>query len=152
MDTRSWKRGLAKAFPRLSGESFEIVAQPSIQYNCIAYAAGDTDKWWDHTEDNYWPVSATRSDRIESLKEVFGRLGFEQCQDGRIENGFQKVSLYERQGAWTHAALQMPDGSWRSKMGRGPVIEHLSPESLSGGEYGEATVYMRRSAKETGLA
>lgn len=151
MDTSSWTRLFAKAFPKLSGETFEIVAPPSPQYNCIAYAAGVTDDWWSHVENRYWPASATRSDRIESLKEVFASLGFEQCQDSSLESDFEKVALYENRGIWKHAALQTPSGRWRSKMGAGPVIEHLSPESLSGGKYGEATVFMRRSVNETQL-
>jgi len=140
---------LAKAFPNLSEEEFQTVGEPSIQYNCIAYAAGDTSKWWDSIGRRYWPVYATRSDSIESLIEVFAGLGFQQCQDSSVEVGYEKVALYEDQGEWTHAAAQIPTGRWRSKMGEGPVIEHRSPESLSGGIYGEATVYMRRAVSVT---
>ena len=150
MDIFEWEQLLVEAFPRLSGEKFEIVAQPSNQYNCIAYAAGDVSVWWGIVEeDNYWPDYATRSNRIESLIEVFGGLGFQQCQYSSLESGYEKVALYEEQGEWKHAALQTPSGYWRSKMGHGPVIEHLSPESLSDGMYGNPTIYMRRSASET---
>ena len=48
-----------------------------------------------------------------------------------------------------HDSKQMPNGRWRSKMGKGPLIEHLTPESLSSGIYGEPAVIMRRSAKTT---
>ena len=145
MDTPRWVRLLVELFPRLSDEGFEVVDEPSDRYNCIAYAAGDTSEWWDHDEDNYWPASATRSDCIESLKEVFAVLGFEQCEDSRVEIGYQKVALYEEHGEWQHAAIQTTTGRWRSKMGKGPVMEHLSPESLSGGMYGSPTIYMRRT-------
>ena len=70
---------------------------------------------------------------------------FEQCQDSNLESGYEKVGLYEEPGMWKYAALQTPTGCWRSKMGQGPVIEHLSPESLSGGMYSNPTVYMRRA-------
>lgn len=70
---------------------------------------------------------------------------FVQCQDSSLEKEYEKVALYEKQDEWMHAALQTPNGRWRSKMGQGPVIEHLSPESLSGGMYGNPTVYMRRA-------
>ena len=144
MDTSSWAQLLARAFPRLSIESFEIIDGPSDRYNCIAYAAGDTSEWWDHNEDHYWPTSATRSDSIESLKDMFFGLGFEQCLDSTLEDGYEKVALYEEHGMWTHAALQTSTGRWRSKMGQGPVIEHPGPESLSGGIYGNPTMYMRK--------
>ena len=149
MDTLSWEKLLTGAFPKLSSEGFEIIEQASERYNCIAYAVGDTGSWWDDNEKHYWPAHATRSNSIESLKEMFAGLGFEQCHDSRIEDGYQKVALYEEQSVWKHAAVQMPNGRWRSKMGQGPVIEHLSPESLSGGPYGNATIYIRRAVRAT---
>ena len=149
MDTSSWAKSLAEAFPRLSKEGYEIVGESSNRYNCIAYAAGDADKWWDFRGGRYWPDYATRSDSIKSLIEVFAGLGFQQCQDSSLENGYEKVALYEEQGMWKHAALQTPAGRWRSKMGQGPVIEHISLESLSHGMYGNPTIYMRRPASET---
>ena len=128
-----WMTWLNVSFPNLRNEGFTVVDPPSDRYNCIAYAAGDTRQWWDYTPGRYWPPHATRSESIASLREVFAGLGYEQCDDSRIEDGYQKVALYELQGAWTHAAAQMPNGAWRSKMGEGPVIEHRSPESLDGG-------------------
>ena len=86
------------------------------------------------------------NNKIESLKEVFAGLKYEQCDDGSFEEGYEKVALYENNGRFEHAALQTPSGRWRSKMGRGPLIEHLSPESLSDRIYGRPTIYMRRSA------
>ena len=65
--------------------------------------------------------------------EVFAGLGFERCRDSRTESGFGTVALYEQQGAWTHAAVQMPHGTWLSNIGQGPVIEHDNPESLTDG-------------------
>ena len=149
MDTPRWAQLLVTAFPQLSLEGFEIVDQPSDKYNCIAYAAGDTGKWWDHNEPHYWPDHAARSGSIASLKDVFAGLGFEQCCDGRAEDGYLKVALYEQNGEWEHAAAETRNGKWRSKMGKGPVIEHRNPDSLSGGPYGQATIIMRRAAAAT---
>lgn len=70
---------------------------------------------------------------------------FVQCQDSSLESGYEKFALYEESGVWTHAAVQTRTGRWRSKMGQGPVIEHLSPESLSNGMYGNPTICMRRA-------
>ena len=75
---------------------------------------------------------------------------YEPCESSHVEDGHQKVALYEVQGQAKHAALQMPNGRWRSKMGRGPLIEHRSPESLSDGIYGEPTVFMRRHRSTIG--
>ena len=144
MDTPRWAQLLITAFPKLSDEDFEIVEPASERYNCIAYAAGDTTRrWWPNGID-YWPSWATRDNRMESLMEAFVGLGYEQCANSNIEDGYQRVALYGFQGRFEHAAVQMPNGRWRSKMGRGPVIEHPSPESLSGGPYGNVASYMRR--------
>ena len=147
MDISEWTQSLAEAFPGLSGESFGIVAPTSNRYNCIAYAAGDVSRWWDIVDEVcYWPDYASQSDSMESLIEVFSGLGYRECPDSSLASGFEKVALFEEHGAWTHAAFQTPTGRWRSKMGQGPLIEHFSPESLSGGMYGSPTVIMRRPA------
>ena len=145
MATPRWMTWLNVSFPNLRNEEFTVVDPPSDLYNCIAYAAGNTSQWWDHTARQYWPPYATRSKRIESLQEVFAGLGFEECDDGSFGPGYQKIALYEDQGTWEHAAIQISNGAWHSKMGEGPVIEHRSPESLSDGPYGNPTVYMRRA-------
>ena len=145
MDTSRWARTLIAAFPNLSGEDFEVVDQPSDSYNCIAYAANDISQRWDPNTGNYWPPWAPGNNLVNSLKQVFEGLGYEECEDSHLEDGYLKVALYEEQGETKHAAVQMPNGHWRSKLGYGPVIEHRSPESLSGGMYGEATVFMRRT-------
>ena len=140
----SWTDVLIGAFPNLASEGFEIVDEPSPRYNCIAYAAGDTSRWWWPDRINYWPPWATLTTEMESLQEVFAGKGYEQCEDSATETGYQKVALYEAHSKMQHAAVQMPDGRWRSKMGQGPLIEHRTPEALSGGIYGEPTVFMRR--------
>lgn len=145
MALRSWTNLLTREFPNLASEEFEIIDQPSEWYNCIAYAAGDTGRWWWPDGINYWPLWANQTNSIESLKEVFAGRGYEQCDDSAAEAGYQKIALYEAQAEMTHVALQMPNGRWRSKLGRGPVIEHHSPESLSGVNYGNPTAFMRRA-------
>ena len=149
MDLHRWEKLLREEFPNLDSEGFEIVEPPSRLYNCIAYAADDVANWWEPTRGRYWPLHATFSKSIESLREVFVGLGFEQCEDSDAEDGYRKMALYEAQGIGNHAAVQMSSGRWRSKMGQGPVIEHLNPESLYGGMYGEVTTFMRRAVNVT---
>ena len=90
MDTPSW----VQLFPRLSGEGFKIVEQESDRYNCIAYAAGDTTNWWWPNGIDYWPPWATVDNKIESLKEMFAGLEYEQCDNSSFEDGYEKVALY----------------------------------------------------------
>ena len=89
----SWTDVLIGAFSSLASEGFDIVDEPSPWYNCIAYAAGDTSKWWWPDGINYWPPWATLTTKIESLQEVFAGKGYEQCEDSGTEAGNQKVAL-----------------------------------------------------------
>lgn len=135
-------------FPRLASEGYQLTSEPSLEYNCIAYAAGYTDRWWtyaDGPEDEYyWPELASRTPFIQSLIEVFVGLGYEPCENSHREAGYAKVALYvDEQGEWTHAAVQLPDGSWSSKLGPDEDIRHQTPESLVGASYGTVHCIMR---------
>ena len=133
--------------PHLASEGYEITSSPTDEYNCIAYAAGETDRWWSHVEDAdyYWPEHASSTSSIASLIEVFAGLGYEQCEDANEETGFRKIALYaNRRGDWTHAAVQLPGGEWSSKLGPDEDISHRAPESLDRSAYGEVHCFMRR--------
>ena len=34
------------SFPRLTPENHCLASPPTLDYNCIAWAAGDTENWW----------------------------------------------------------------------------------------------------------
>ena len=74
-------------------------------------------------------------------------MGFEECPDGALESGYEKIAIYVSEiGEPTHIARQLGNGSWTSKLGELEDIEHGSPESLEGPEpcYGSVASYMRR--------
>ena len=129
-------------FPRLAKEGYTVTSDPDCVYNCIAYAAGDRFTWWSHAYGFYWP-NASRTPRINSLVEVFEGLGFERCADASYERGFTKVALYEKNGNWRHAAVQLEDGTWSSKLGPEEDINHQTPESVTGDSYGDVHCIMR---------
>jgi hypothetical protein len=60
-----------------------------------------------------------------------------------LEDGFEKIALYEKLGVVKHAAKQMPNGSWRSKLGPQQVIEH-ELRGLEDELYGNVTAFFRR--------
>jgi hypothetical protein len=66
------------------------------------------------------------------------------CDDDRLETGFDKVALYGNTFLYTHAARQLSDGKWTSKLGKAEDIEHDTPEVVAGGIYGEVVEIMRR--------
>lgn len=138
-----------KSFPRLRQTRFLITSPETPFYNCIAWAAGDSDRWWwPSPKGGYWPPGVPRTETIDSFIAAFATRGFEQCADGDFEPGFEKVAIYaDAEGKPTHAAKQTGKrgASWSSKLGRLEDVQH-SLFGLEGGIYGTATVFMRRPA------
>lgn len=128
-------------FPRLTPDNHRVTSPPTTDYNCIAWAAGDTDRWWEPGV--HWPVAATGYGP-DALEAALVALGFEPCPDGNPEPGWEKVALYAAGAFGTHAARQLSGGTWTSKLGRQEDIEHDTAEALAGGVYGEVFRYLKR--------
>lgn len=94
----------------------------------------------------YWPPGAIEGDGLDALVSAFEAIGYEMCTCGESQvEGFEKVVLYvDSDGDWTHAAKQLEDGEWSSKLGDEEDIQHRSPHGLASKAYGSAVCYMRR--------
>lgn len=141
-----------RQLPRLASEGYSVTSEPDDCYNCIAYAAGENHRWWTYItgEGYYWPEHASRTPAIASLVEVFAGLGYEICPDVGAEDGYEKVALYRIGDRWSHAARQLPNGMWSSKLGPDEDISHATPESLAGASYGTVHCIMRRRKPSDG--
>jgi hypothetical protein len=131
-------------FPNLVIDGYRITSCPTRNYNCIAWAAGVSDDWWDPADGYTWPDGAPREYTKEALIEMYRVIGFEICVGGHLEAGFDKVALYADGDDWTHAARQLDNGKWTSKLGGNVDIEHNSPEGVSATIYGQVLCYMKR--------
>lgn len=130
-------------FPRLTEDNHEQASASDVRYNCIAWAVRDTDHWWQPGA--YWPVEVSRDEHgIGALEAAFKELGFVECPDGKLEPGLDKVALYGSAFMYTHAARQLPDGRWTSKLGKAEDITHDTPDDVAGGLYGEVVEFMMR--------
>jgi hypothetical protein len=136
---------LVHFLPGLQGKSFAITSPVTPLYNCIAWAADDSTHWWWPDFLSYWPSGVPREETLEAFALAFESIGYEQCGDGTIEIGFDKVVLFADAGLNpTHAAKQLPSGEWwTSKCGPDEDIVHTI-ESISGAFYGRAVRYLRR--------
>lgn len=135
---------LEKDFPQLAFVAYAKTSEADPGYNCVAWAAGDTSRNWTDLVEDYWPPGAIRDPEIAALVSVFGLLGYHHCADGTLETGYEKVALYADGDEWQHAARQLPDGQWTSKLGKGEDIRHPSPADVAGKQYGQVVCYMRR--------
>lgn len=139
------KKALESHFPNLSAESYSIESPPTPNYNCIAYAAGIDYQWWwpTHAPDG-WPLGAPRTVELLSFIEAFKSLGYEECHDGSHEAEFEKVAFYvSNENIPTHAARQLPSGTWTSKLGPQVDIFH-SLSGLEGKQYGTVAAFLKR--------
>ena len=126
---------------------FNITSPPTPRYNCIAWAAGDSTRWWWPSGGYYWPGlphgqqrPATRAEFVST----FGTLGFVPTANRTLVANTTKIALYEMNGFITHAARQLSSGNWTSKCGRLADIEH-SLEQLEGPRYGSVVQILERS-------
>ncbi len=136
-------------FPSLTSDNHHVASQATDEYNCLAWAAEDTTRWWSPEPDYYWPPNISRdSSDIRCFIEAYVTLGYDVCDDGSVEPDFQKIALYlHPDGTPTHAARQLTSGKWTSKLGQLEDVEHDSEHDVEGDCqrcYGVVHTYMRR--------
>ena len=104
----------------------------------------DNRAWWPHP-DGFWPAGIPVQVTIAAFVSAFATLGYVTCADGVLETAFEKVALYaDFGGTPTHAARQLPDGTWTSKLGEDIDITHRTPGLLNGPLYGTVVQFLRR--------
>ena len=136
---------LEAIFPGLRGSTYQVTSPATEVYNCIAWAAGDVGRWWwpDLLKKRYWPAGATRLETIAAFQEAFESLGFVVCPGEELEPGFEKIALFADEQGPQHAARQLSNSRWTSKLGELEDIEHALHD-LAGVEYGQVVLVMRR--------
>ncbi len=135
------------AFPSL-GNNFEVLAAETPRYNCIAWSCGITKSW-------VWPGA-----NVADFDRLYAQHGYRRINtlDYRKQAGVQKVVLYghvkQNNGRQiiqcTHASRQLKDGTWSSKLGKLPLIRHLTPDSIDGfgsSQYGQPVAVYVRAAR-----
>ena len=138
---------LETLFPNLKAGGYAITSDRNAEYNCIAWAAGDTQKWWEpFGERYYWPSDALNEYSLAAYSQAFAVYGYALCDDAAPEAGFEKIAIYvDAQGIPAHAARQLPSGKWASKLGKLEDIEHDTLTALEGDAYGTVALIMKRT-------
>jgi hypothetical protein len=141
-----------KLFPRLEDAGYNVTSRKAKKYNCVAWAAKrDEDQWWEPLKEPgcYWPKEVPFDHAFENYIKLFESLGYSQCNNASLENGFEKVAIFKDIYGWfMHVAHQLEDGQWTSKLGPDEDIKHNSAEALEGDRpltaYGKVEVWMKR--------
>lgn len=143
-------KDLESVFPHLIGSSYAITSPSTAEYNCIAWAAGDSERWWWPVAGSfaYWPPNIPLQESLDAFIKAFGSIGFTPCGNADIEQGYEKIALYvDSNGKPTHAARQLPNGRWTSKLGKIEDIEH-ELDGLTGTVYGGVAQVLKRPINE----
>ena len=146
----SWQ---TEELPNLNSENYRITNPSTPRYNCIAWAIGSDTQWRWPIRPYYWPPGVPEEETLSAFLAAFATRGYEECKDGSLEAGYERVALFANRTASgdfspTHVARQLPDGRWTSKLGPCEDIEHVKVEDVNGPAYGTVVRFMRRARAE----
>ncbi len=128
--------------PNLAGSGYEVTAETTGEFNCIAWDLGITAQRWDcDSPASYWSPSLPRNQEVRTIMRLFADEGFRLCENDLLEPGFDKIAIYAFAG-------QLENGFWTSKIGNRETITHLRLADLSGGAYGSVHCIMRRPSAD----
>ena len=140
---------IEEIFPGLQSTGYDITSPATKEYNCIAWSAGDSETWWWPNKDCFWPSKVPTEENIAEFIKVYEALGYSICDSDSYEEGVEKIAIYvDSEGIPTHAARQLSNGRWASKLGKSEDIEHNTLEGLEGQQYGKVAVTMKRPRKK----
>lgn len=147
MTFEQWLSVLRPHMPNVSAVNCRPTSPVDDGYNCIAWAADSTDRWWwpDPQEQSYWPPDVPRVVSLDCFIQAYGLLGYTQRTGTDLEGDKQKIAIFtDPQGRPTHASRQCPDGWWTSKLGREIDVEH-ELLAVEGPTYGVVAVVLART-------
>jgi hypothetical protein len=136
---------LRTPFPNLHATGFRVTSPASTRYNCIAWAARDRTRfWWPAAPPYWWPPDVPLEETIAAFVLLYAGLGYSPCDDGSLEPDYEKIALHAIDAVVKHAARQLPDGRWTSKLGPYIDIEHTTPAGVEGPVYGKVVRFLKR--------
>jgi hypothetical protein len=142
------KSELEAAFPGLRSSPYELTSPADEAYNCLAWAAQVTNLRWWPSPDGYWPRSAPREPTVEGACAAYATQGYTTTTTERLEKGWEKVAVFVgADGRLTHAARQLDDGTWTSKLGESVDLSHAL-RALEGETYGRVALVLGRPSRK----
>lgn len=135
--------------PNLRKKNHDVTSDIDPRYNCIAYAAGITNrKYWPvWAPDCYWPPNVpmvVHVDAFVRLYETFGYALIGGPPQSNYRSDVERIAIFATaDGKPTHAARELGPNKWASKLGNSFDIEHQQ-SAVTGGLYGEVILYMGR--------
>lgn len=135
-----------ESFPNLNLTNHRITSEATPSYNCIAWASEETHRWWwpDPYDQYYWPSNLPREQTLLVFIRAYEGLGYTPCSNFGFEKDYRKVAIFaDQDGKPTHAARQLANGKWTSKLGQDVDIEH-ELNGVEGPVYGTAVRVLKK--------
>lgn len=141
---------MRRTIPNITSAAVEVTSPVDGTYNCVAWSACVTNApWWPSAFEpgpRYWPPGVPEEVTLQAFEAAFETLGFKRCGNEELEEGVEKIAVFEATPMFgpAHTSRQLPDGRWASKMGPAWDIVHDTNRQLEGGEYGDVRLVMAR--------
>ncbi|HLK63307.1 MAG TPA: hypothetical protein VKU19_07700 [Bryobacteraceae bacterium] len=137
---------IERDFPALGQGDYQINSAQDFNYNCLAFALGDSSQWWEPPRGfgGYWPDGFSQDLSITTVISILGLHGFKfELPSSQVPVG-EAIAIYAIGDEWTHFA-KFSNGQWASKLGDGHDIVHHALDSLEGSLYGKVVKILTRS-------
>jgi hypothetical protein len=138
-----------EAFAPAIGGHYRKTSDPTIDYNCLAWAVENNQKWFDPQRfciGYYWPKDIPRIWNMANVLMLLASYGYvENAENESFEAGYVKVAIYaDSEGVPTHFARQVGPEKWTSKAGELIDFEHDNLECLICADYGRVDRILKK--------
>jgi len=114
-----------------------IIANP-YAYNCIGWSLCSIFNGWFQPPSNL--LQAAPKLQLKWFDQFYAAKNWKISKNCKPEKGVRKIALYcNAKGYPSHAAKQIEDDWWESKLGQGHRVVHPGTGSLEGEQYGKVT-------------
>jgi hypothetical protein len=133
--------------PNLTDANHVVRSERTTDYNCFAWALGSEDDWLEPggRRGTSWPKDVDDSGSVESYVALFAQAGYERWEGVTLEDGYEKVAIYGDESEGLHAARQLVNGWWASKLGGLQDIHHETLAALEDVQYGTVRAVLRKA-------
>jgi hypothetical protein len=133
-------------FPRLIGKEFDL-SDESFNYNCLAYALGDHNQWWEppRAPGQYWPPGFSEDVTIQTVEKIIRVHGYtKEVELGSMPEA-DAIAIYGIGEEWAHFA-KFSGGKWEAKLGCGHDVQGVNLSDMEVPIYGKVVKILSRPA------
>jgi len=133
------------SFPLLSSVNYEVTSDRHFNYNCLAFARGDRNNWWERPGrfGFYRPAGFAADVTVKTAVKIIRIHGFTMDWNSNAEPLSDSIAIHAKDQNWTHFA-KYSGGRRLSKLGEDHDIAHKSLAVLEGDLHRKAVRVLSR--------